>query len=93
MQNAFRDEMREVMMTISGKVRDFKTHEQGNRSTMETIEILSDTMCKGMSEYAIEGCVTWLRGTLIFPSVGSGRGDGRRRYGWRLELGAWGLAA
>jgi hypothetical protein len=35
-----------------------------NRSTVETIEILSDTMRKGLSEYEIEGRVAWLRGTL-----------------------------
>jgi hypothetical protein len=65
-----------------------------NRGAIETIEIHRDTMRKGLSEYEIEGRVTWLRGTLIdltLPSVESGRGDGRRRYGRRLEpgLGAW----
>ena len=59
-----------------------------NRSTIETMEILSDTMRKGLSEYEIEGRIALLRATLIFPSVESGRGDGRSRYGRRLELEA-----
>ena len=64
-----------------------------NRSAIETIEVLSDTMrnLKGWSEYEVGGRVTWLRETLILPSVEGGRGDGRRRYGRRLELGTWGL--
>ncbi len=55
------------------------------------IEILSDTMRKRLPEYEIELRVAWLLGTLIFSSVESEGGDGRRRHGRRLELGTWEL--
>ena len=51
--------------------------------------MLSDTMPKGLSDYEIENHLKWLRGTLILPitNVENGSGDGRKRYGRRLELG------
>jgi hypothetical protein len=51
------------------------------------MEILSDTMRRGLSEYEIDGHVAWLQGTLILLSVGSGRGAGRRHMDGTLSLG------
>ena len=81
------------MTMIADETWGLRYMSKDNRSTIETIEILNDTMRRGLSEYEIEGLIALLRGTLIFPSIESGRGDGRRRYGRCLELeaSAWGL--
>jgi len=62
MQNTCRDKTQEVIIMFEGKNRGFKIHEQNNRSMVETIEILSDTMHKGLSEYEIESRVAVSRG-------------------------------
>jgi hypothetical protein len=46
-------------------------------------------MRKGLSEYEIEGRVAWLRGTLILPSVESGRCDEGGGMNGALSLYAW----
>jgi hypothetical protein len=67
---------------LQAKLEALRYMSKDYRSTIETtIEILSDAMRKGFSEYEIEGRVAWLRGTLIFPRVESGRSGGRKRYG------------